>query len=716
MAQSRIPDAGRSSGSVGPGEAGAARATASGSEERFRAALDSLADACAMLGAFRDDEGRIVDFRCEFVNAAFCSAVGMSREELEGGRLLERFPAHRESGLFDAYCDVVEAGEPLYREGVMYRDSVGGHEMRLLFDLWAVKLGDGCAVAGRSVSERLRHEAEREQLQARLMRVYALGVAASAAIVHAGSAEELSQGICEVAVGTAGYALAVVGLVDRERGLVTPVASSGARSYLEGLQISITPDQATSWGPTGTALRDGQVVICNDIAGDPLMDPWRERALAYGFAASAAFPLLGDDGVVGVFSVYATAAGWFSDEESALLEQLAADMSFALRAKRHELALASTERFLKVLTDSMAEGMFALDDRGSVTYVNRAAERMLGWSEDELVGRSLHDAVHHEHEDGEECPLLRVGHQRTSIWIEDDVFAGKAGETLAVAYSASPILNGGSHGSVVVFSDISERKEQDRRRQQELEALSWVGRIRDALDEDRLVMYAQPIIDVHTREVVSQELLLRMLDRQGTIVAPGRFLPAAERYGLIGEVDLWVVEQAARYAAQGWPVSFNLSGDSLGHSELVARILALLQASGADPARLVCEITETALATEPAIAEASVGLLAAHGCAIALDDFGTGYGGFTYLKGVPAQFIKIDVDFVRHLPESEQNQHVVKAIVNLAQGFEKTTVAEGVEDEATLQLLARYGVDRAQGYAIARPAPAEEVLGNGRRC
>ena len=711
MAQSRLPDAGSSSGSAGTGEGDAPNATPSATEARFRAALDTLPDAYAMCSAIRDDEGRIVDFRCEFANAAFCSAVGMTCQELEGGHVLELFPAHRESGLFDAYCTVVETGEPLYREGVTYSDSVAGLEMQLVFDLWVVKLGDGCVVAGRSVAERLRHEADREQLQARLMRVYALGVAASAAIVHAGTAQELFQGICEVAVDTAGYALAAVGLLDQESGLVTPVAFSGAGSYLEGLQISVTPDQATSRGPTGTALRDGQAVICNDIAGDPLMQPWCERALGYGFAASAAFPLLGDDGVVGVFWVYATAVGWFSDEETALLEQLAADMSFAVRAKQHELALAATERFLQTLTASMAEGMFALDDLGRVTYVNRAAERMLGWSQDELVGRLLHDAVHHQHTDGEACPLLGVGRQRTPIQIEDDVFAGKSGEMLAVAYSASPILDGGSHGSVVVFSDITERKEQERRRQQELEALSWVGRIRDALDEDRLVMYAQPIIDVHTREVVSHELLLRMLDRHGAIIAPGLFLPAAERYGLIGEVDLWVVEQAAGYAARGWPVSFNLSGDSLGHSEVVARILALLEASGADPARLVCEITETALATEPAIAEASVGLLADHGCAIALDDFGTGYGGFTYLKGVPAQFIKIDVDFVRHLPDSEQNQHVVKAIVNLAQGFQKTTVAEGVEDEATLELLAQYGVDLAQGYAIARPAPVEELFG-----
>ena len=419
-------------------------------------------------------------------------------------------------------------------------------------------------------------EAEREHLQARLMRVYTWVLAASAAVVRAGTAQELFETICQVSVDTAGFALSWVGLLDRESGLVTPVASSGDESYLDGLEISVAPDRATSRGPTGMALTSGRATICNDIGDDPRMAPWRERALAHGFGASAAFPLLDEGEVIGAFTVYTTATGAFTVEETGLLEQLAAHMSLALRAKQREHALESTERFLEALTDSMAEGMFALDDDGRVTYMNRAAERMLGWSEDELRGRPMHEATHHHHEDGQKGRLRRLGHETASVWVEDDTFACKSGELLPVAYSASPILDGGVHGSVIVFSDISARKEEDRRRQRELDALSWVGRIRDALDEDRLVMYAQPIIDVRTREVVSHELLLRMLDREGEIIAPNTFLPAAERFGLIGEIDLWVAGQAASYAARGWSVSFNLSGHSLGDSELIARILALL--------------------------------------------------------------------------------------------------------------------------------------------
>ena len=104
--------------------------------------------------------------------------------------------------------------------------------------------------------------------------------------------------------------------------------------------------------------------------------------------------------------------------------------------------------------------------------------------------------------------------------------------------------------------------------------------------------------------------------------------------------------------------------------------------------------------------------MAALGCRLALDDFGTGYGGFTYLKRLPVNFLKIDIEFVRDLPSNEASQQVVKAIVSLARGFGQQTVAEGVEDEATLRMLREFGVDYGQGYGIARPKPVAEVLGS----
>ena len=269
-------------------------------------------------------------------------------------------------------------------------------------------------------------------------------------------------------------------------------------------------------------------------------------------------------------------------------------------------------------------------------------------------------------------------------------------------------MAGDGQGLVVVFNDITLRKVEDERRRRELEWLLWVGRIKEALDEHRFVLHAQPIIALPGRRTVAYELLLRMIDRDGTVIAPNTFLPVAERFDLIGEIDRWVTTEAVKLAATGVSVHFNLSGKSLVDRDLVAEIKRLLSDFDADPGLLVCEITETAIAADQALAQAFVRQLAALGLRLALDDFGTGYGGLTYLKRLQVELVKIDIEFVRDLPENPESQHVVKAIVNLAQGFGRKTVAEGVENEKTLELLEGLGVDYAQGFWIGRPAPLED--------
>ena len=389
-------------------------------------------------------------------------------------------------------------------------------------------------------------------------------------------------------------------------------------------------------------------------------------------------------------------------------------------AKAREAELRTSERFVSAITDSMAEGMFALDGEGRLTYMNRAAEQMLGWTREELADRAVHAVTHYQHADGspfpvEDCPLTKVRAGGPAVRVDDDVFTCKTGELLPVAYTAAPIVAGDGQGLVVVFTDITLRKVEDARRRRELEWLLWVGRIKEALDEHRFVLHAQPIIALPGRRTVAYELLLRMIDRNGTLIAPNTFLPVAERFDLIGEIDHWVTAEAVKLAASGVSIHFNLSGKSLVDRDLVAEIKRLLSDFDADPGLLVCEITETAIAADQALAQAFVRQLAALGLRIALDDFGTGYGGLTYLKHLQVELVKIDIEFVRDLPENPESQHVVKAIVNLAQGFGRKTVAEGVENEKTLELLEGLGVDYAQGFWIGRPAPLEDGTPPGGR-
>jgi EAL domain-containing protein (putative c-di-GMP-specific phosphodiesterase class I) len=236
--------------------------------------------------------------------------------------------------------------------------------------------------------------------------------------------------------------------------------------------------------------------------------------------------------------------------------------------------------------------------------------------------------------------------------------------------------------------------------------------VQEALAEKLFVLYAQPIVEIATGRVVQRELLLRMLDPTASptgpaVINPGAFLPVAEEFGLISEIDRWVIARAAELAATGRPVELNVSGRSITDPGLIEHIQRCIQASGADPQAMVFEITETALIADQAAARAFADGLHRLGCTLALDDFGTGYGGFTYLKQLRIDFLKIDMEFVRDLCRNPASRSVVQAIVHLAEGFKLKTVAEGVEDAQTLALLGQLGVDCAQGYHLGRPEPLE---------
>ncbi|MDX6678516.1 MAG: hypothetical protein QOE31_2568 [Solirubrobacteraceae bacterium] len=360
--------------------------------------------------------------------------------------------------------------------------------------------------------------------------------------------------------------------------------------------------------------------------------------------------------------------------------------------------------------DTMAEGLYVVDGDGRLSLMNAAASAMLGWSEQELAGRRVHDAMHALRADGSPCTeqeseLLRVRRLGETVRRDDAVFTRSDGTLLPVAYSAVPLVTGSDvRGAVVVFRDYTDEIAERTRVQRELDALSWVGRTRDAIDEDRLVLYSQPIMALTDDVQTSEELLLRMIAPDGRVIAPGQFMPAAERYGLIGEIDRWVLKTAIQWAALGRRVEANVSAESITDRDLLFVIEDELRATGADPSNLVFELTETALIRDSEAAETFAHAIVKMGCALALDDFGTGFANFTYLKRLPVKFLKIDIEFVRDLPSNPANQHLVKAIVSLAHAFGQETIAEGVEDEETLRLLRDYGVDFAQGFHLGRPA------------
>jgi EAL domain-containing protein (putative c-di-GMP-specific phosphodiesterase class I) len=231
-----------------------------------------------------------------------------------------------------------------------------------------------------------------------------------------------------------------------------------------------------------------------------------------------------------------------------------------------------------------------------------------------------------------------------------------------------------------------------------------VAYLRAALLDNRLRLVAQPIADAHSGQTVAEELLLRVIRRNGRVEAPGPYIQAAEHSRLAIQVDGWVLDRAARLAATGRRLHMNLSGRTAAEGSFADEIEAAFERHGASPSLLTFEITETApVGREPgAVAQRIAGL----GCGLALDDFGRGYGTLTYLHRLPVTMLKIDREFVADVVANRRSRAIVDAVVCIANRTGQTTVAEGVEDAATLAVLRDCGVDLAQGFHFGRPEPA----------
>jgi diguanylate cyclase (GGDEF)-like protein/PAS domain S-box-containing protein len=242
-------------------------------------------------------------------------------------------------------------------------------------------------------------------------------------------------------------------------------------------------------------------------------------------------------------------------------------------------------------------------------------------------------------------------------------------------------------------------------------------RLRTALEEGRFVLYGQPILDLREGAVRQYEVLLRLRDDEGgEPLTPSTFLYVAERFGLIQAIDAWVTSRAIELIAEseraGHPLVLhvNLSSKSIGDPRVTALAESALTGAGIDPSRLVFEMTETAAIANNEEARAFAHRLRARGCRLALDDFGAGFGSFFYLKNLPFDYFKIDGDLIRGLATSPMDQLVVAAIVGIARGMGKKTIAEFVTDDETIRLIGKAGVDYAQGYHVGRPRPLGELL------
>ncbi|KWA75671.1 histidine kinase [Burkholderia ubonensis] len=278
-----------------------------------------------------------------------------------------------------------------------------------------------------------------------------------------------------------------------------------------------------------------------------------------------------------------------------------------------------------------------------------------------------------------------------------------AGVLLSRADMALYAAKKAGKGTYRMFSPDMETSAQER--------IALESKLRLALDENQgLYVFYQPIVDVRTRRITTREALLRWHHPRTGWISPARFIPVAERGGLIDRLGRFVLDQACRQAAR-WPdgarVAVNVSAGQLGHGTIAPAVAAALAGAGLTPDRLEIEVTETALLHDEGKAVADLRALRAMGVRVALDDFGTGFSSLAHLRAFPFDKIKIDGSFVRDAVTRPDCAAVVCAVADLGKRLGVTTVAEGVETEEQLACITEAGCREVQGFLLGRPEPGE---------
>jgi len=241
--------------------------------------------------------------------------------------------------------------------------------------------------------------------------------------------------------------------------------------------------------------------------------------------------------------------------------------------------------------------------------------------------------------------------------------------------------------------------------------VQWANKLRDVLDEDRLVLYNQPVVRMADLRTVHSEILSRVRDEGGNILLPSQFIEYAESLGMVQEIDLRVVERVIDHLRlpeqkdQKMRYSVNLSRMSISDPHWVRRLSRMISAASISPNQLVFEITETAAMSDVDATQQFIREVKELGCRFALDDFGAGFSSFYYLKRFDVDYLKIDGGFTRDLMTDEGNRIFVKALCDVAHGLNKQVIAEWVEDREVMNVLTEMGTQYGQGYLFHRPAP-----------
>ena len=610
-----------------------------------------------------------------------------------------------------------------------------------------------------AASRRARHKAE--ERVARLTRVLQMLSGINTAVVRIRDRTQLLEETCRIAHDVGNYAFAFVALIEPGTRLAYPVAWAGAGvEARDQARFPVEDAAETEESVTGCALRTGQPVVRENVLVQTSGIVYRERMFAAGVSCLASVALIVDDTPVGAFTVGAVECDAVDEEELRMLEEVAANVSFALQYLQKEntvrllsyfdpvTGLAKRTLFCERLARLLAR------DAGSdpkVVIVAFGIERLslindsLGRHTGDLVvqcvadglKRQFGDTEHLVHLEGGAFGAMITGQQsyEDAVRLLDDHITAMCGRPLEVAGREIPVTvkaglaqfpeNGADAESLLQNAEAAfhhARKSGHRylryRRDMSsevLERLALEQRLRAALEANQFALHYQPTIELASGAIVGAEALLRWRDPARGLVAPDGFLSVLESTGLILEVGEWVLHQTAadlrRWQQLGnrpMRVAVNVSPVQLRQQDFAARFLAIAQMRAQGFSGLDVEITEGVLLEDPLFLAGTLQALRDEGVRVAIDDFGTGYSSLSRLSQLPVDTLKIDRSFITRLVGDPAAQAVASTIVSLARAFKLGTVAEGVESIEQVKLLQSLGCEQSQGYLHSRPVPAEQ--------
>jgi diguanylate cyclase (GGDEF)-like protein len=636
------------------------------------------------------------------------------------------------------------------------------------FIVWLLATGRERAFA--TATEMTRELRESESRTRRLNRALKLLSDCNMTLVRAKEEHKLLSEICRLIVERGGYQLAWVGFAEQDAAkTVRPVAQAGyEEGYLDSVNVTWS-DTERGRGPTGTAIRTGVTDINQDYLTDPRMAPWRDAALKRGYQSSIALPLTGKDRVLGALTLYSPDPHAFSPEEVTLLEELANDLTFGIETVRARAEHRLAEEKLGFLAQhdplTQLPNRMLLRDRFDLAAAAAERERsglaMLFLDLDNF--KQVNETLGHNLGD----QLLRCIAERLNNCIRDtDTISRQGGDEFTILLADVRdlgIIGGIAQNILEAFSDpvdidgrmfnvsfsigigifpndgvefdtllkkaetaMYHAKESGRNtyrffnEQMNIDALEQLqiqGQLRNAIRNGELLLHYQPQIDIGRGGITGFEALVRWRHPEGGMIPPAKFIPLAERSGLIIPIGEWVLNEACRQAKEWMDsehplvMAVNLSALQFRRGNLLETVADALERSGLPARYLELELTESILLHDMEAAMQTLHSLKAMGVKLSIDDFGTGYSSLSYLKRLAVDKLKIDQSFVRDLTEDPEDAAIVKAIIQLGHTLQLSIIAEGVETDAQLAFLRNYGCDEVQGYFFSRPVPPEEASG-----